>query len=310
METQKNMKDMRLICSYIYKDSIQRVWDCFRLPEIFNLTIKNNADHITLIQGEHYGDVGTEVEFEWKSSFIVRFQVQEVLNTEFYKKIRFYTSKIYPLDFKYTCVFHFYWNTVEKNTLFQHELIFDDPNALKVIDFKHNKEEKLEMCRMIEKILVKRIEDLTQLINTNIQKVWDVVSDWKIFQNYVPLIAEQVDYEGGDPKTIGTRINIGNLSKNSKFSLKVLKCSTTEEKKEYFLELFQAEPMSPKQELHFTMVFVNDNITYLSFKHVFKEPIKFEFINSITREKKLILKQLKKRLEFEAGLISDLSTSN
>lgn len=313
MESQKKINDMRLICSYVYNDSIQRVWNCFRLPEIFNLTIKDNADHITLIKGQHYGEVGTEVEFGWKNSFVVRFQVQEVINTEIYKKIRFYTSRIYPLDFKYSCVFHFYWNTIEKNTLFQHELIFDDPNALRVIDYKHNKQEKLDMCRMIEKILSKRTEDLIQfesiIINTNIEKVWDVISDWKTFQTYVPLIAEQVDYGGDDPRNVGTRINIEHPSKYSKFSLRVIKSLNTEEKKEYFLELFKAEPISPKQDLKFSLIFVNDDITYLSFKHEFREPIKFELINSITREKKHILKELKKRMEFEAG-VESIHTKN
>ena len=303
MDSTKKKNDVNLIFSYVFKDNINRVWDCFRLPEIFNQTIKNKADNITILNGKHYGEVGTEVEYQWKNSMIIRFEVKEVINKEFYKRIRFYSTKIEPFDFKYSCVFHLHWNTIDKTTLFQHELIFDDPNSLKIIDLKHNKQEKMEMCKIIEKILAKRTEDLYQfesiIINTNIEKVWEVISDWKIFQKYVPIIGEQVDFEGGDPKVVGCRINIGHLSKNTKFSLKVLECLNSTDRKEYVLECLEGEPVSPKQELHFCLILVNEQITYLSFKHQFKESIKYELISSISREKKHILKELKKGIERE-----------
>jgi hypothetical protein len=309
METNKKFKEMSLLCSYVYKDSIQRVWDCFRLPEIFNQTLKDNAENITMLKGQNYGEVGTVVEFEWKNSFVITFEVKEVVNTECYKKIRFYTTKVYPMDLKYTCTFHFYWNTIGKTTLFQHELTFDDSSALKVIDQKHNKQEKLEICKKIEKFLSKRVQDLSEfesvIINRNITIVWEVISNWKNFQNYVPIIAERVEFEDGAPKVVGSRINIENPSKKSKYSLKVLKCESSNDKREYVVECLEAEPVSPRQELHFCLVLVNENITYLSFKHEFKEPIKYELINSITRDKKHILKELKKRLEQEDAKVGN-----
>jgi len=303
MESTNKKNDVNIIFSHVFKDNINRVWDCLRLPEIFNLTIKDKADNIIILNGKNYGELGTQVEYQWKDLMRIRFEVQEVINEEFYKRIRFYSTKIEPLNLKYSCVFHLHCNTIDKTTLFQHELIFDDPNFLKTIDLKHNKQEKMEMCKKIEKILSKRTEDLYQfesiMINTNIEKVWRVISDWKIFQEYVPIIAEQVDFEGGDPKTVGCRINIGHLSKNTKFSLKVLQCLNTIDKKEYVLEYLDGEPVSPKQELDFSLVLVNEQITYLSFKHQFKESIKYELISSIAREKKHILKELKKRIERE-----------
>lgn len=318
MENNRKFKEMSLLCSYVYKDSIQRVWDCFRNPEIFNDTLKENAENITMLQGKDYGEVGTVVEFEWKNSFVIMFEVKEVVNTEFYKKIRFYTTKVYPLDLKYTCIFHFYFNTIDKTTLFQHELIFDDVNALKIIDHKHNKQEKLEICRKIEKFLAKRTEDLIDfesiIINRNIETVWGVISNWKNFQNYVPSIAEKVNFEEGAPKTVGSRIIIENPSKKSKYSLKVLKYDVSTERREYVLECYEAEPVSPKQELKFSLIYVNENNTYLSFIHEFKDPIKYELINSIARDKKQILKDLKKKLEneekeFNTGKFTGINSS-
>ena len=78
-----------------------------------------------------------------------------------------------------------------------------------------------------------------------------------------------------------------------------MKYDVSTERREDVLECFEAEPVSPKQELKFSLIYVNENNTYLSFIHEFKDPIKYELINSIARDKKNILKELKKRLESE-----------
>jgi hypothetical protein len=299
MDSHKNMKP-KLIFHYVFKDHIERVWDCFKSPEIYANSVKTQAKSMTVTKGSDYSEVGTTVEFYWKDEIYNEFQVQEVINTKYYKMNKLYSTKLEPLDFKYTFVNHFYWNTNDQTTLYKNELIFDDIGALKIIDFKFNKQEKLDSCRHIENYLSQKIDDLFQfesiLINAEIESLWQVIKDWKSFQKKVPFIAEEVEHEG-DTLKIGSKIHVNHPSKNSRYSLKVLRVEDQDEKKELELELFDAKPACPKQILKFSLLAINKNHTLFSFKHEFKEMIKYILINSIAEQKKNILTELKKNME-------------
>jgi hypothetical protein len=299
MDSQKNIKP-KLIFYYVFKDHIERVWHCFKTPEIYEKAVKPQADKMTIIKGSDYSEVGTTVEFNWKNEIFSVFEVKEVINTKNYKMIKLYSTKLEPLDFKYTYISHFYWNTNDQTTLFKNELIFDNFEALKIIDFKYNKQEKLDTCRNLENFLSQKTDDLYQfesiLINVELDILWKVITDWRLFQKHVSFIAEEVQIQG-DPVQIGSIIHIKHNSKNSKYSLKVLKVENEIEKKDYELELFDAHPTCPEQILKFSLLAINKNHTLLSFKHEFKEMIKYNLINSIAEEKKNILLELKKKME-------------
>jgi len=299
MDSQKNMKP-KLIFHYVFKDHIERIWECFKSPEILANAVKIQAKKMTVTKGSDYSEVGTTVEFYWKDEIYNEFQITEVVNTKYYKMNKLYSTKLEPLDFKYTYINHFYWNTSDHTTLYKNELIFDDVDALKIIDFKFNKQEKLELCKYIENYLSKKIENLYQfesiLINVELERLWEVIKDWRIFQRKVPIIAEEIQHEG-DPLLIGSIIHVSHPSKNSSYSLRILRVEDQEDKKELELELFDSKPNCPKQVLKFGLLSLNKNHTLLSFKHEFKEVIKYILINSIAEEKKNILSELKKNME-------------
>lgn len=299
MDNQKNIKP-KLIFYYVFKDHIDRVWECFTSPEIYSAALKQQADSMNIIKGSTYSEVGTQVEFNWKNEIYSIFEVKEVKDSKNYKMNKLYSIKLEPLDFKYTNINHFYWNTHDQTTLYKNELIFDDLEALKIVDFKFNKQEKLGVCKHLENHLSQKLDNLNQfesiLINVEIETLWQVITDWKLFQKHVPFIAEDIQLEG-NPNEIGANIHIKHLAKNSRYSLKVLKVDNDIEKKDYDLELFNAQPVCPKQFLKFSLLAINKNHTLLSFKHEFKEMIKYNLINSIAEEKKNILIELKKKLE-------------
>jgi ribosome-associated toxin RatA of RatAB toxin-antitoxin module len=299
MDTQKNIKP-KLIFYYVFKDHIDRVWDCFKSPEIYVEALKQQANTMTITKGSDYSEVGTTVEFNWKNEIFNVFEVKEVINTKNYKMNKLYSTKLEPLDFKYTYINHFYWNTHDQTTLYKNELIFENFDALKIIDFKFNKQEKFNLCKYIESYLSQKLDDLFQyesiLINVDLDTLWQVVTDWRLFQRHVPFIAEEINIQG-NPTDVGAVINVRHNAKNNKYSLKVLKVENEIDKKEYDLELFDAQPVCPKQILKFSLLAINKNHTLLSFKHEFKEMIKHNLINSIAEEKKNILLELKKKLE-------------
>jgi hypothetical protein len=259
------------------------------------------ADIIQIKNGSHYGEIGTILKLGWKNIFKVHFEVTDVVDTETYKRITFYTRKVKPYDLKYTLNFTFYWNSVESSTLFVHEMIFDNPESMKVIDLNHDKKEKLEMFQAIEKILKQRTEDIVQLetilIRKNIKEVWETILDWNKFKALVPMIADSVSYEGPVGQ-VGSLIHCKDATKKVEFDLKIILCDSSDsDNYQHHLECVGTSLRCPMQKLEFSLVKISVNNTFLEFKHKFKENVTDEHIQTVSKSKVKILTNLKKGLE-------------
>jgi len=300
MDDHKNTKP-KMLSYYVFRDHIERVWECLKSPEITCEALRPTVEAITVLKGSDYSEVGTVVQFWWKDIMFSVFEVKEVINTKNYKMIRHFSTKLEPHTFKYTYISHLYWNTHDQTTLFKTELIFEDLDALKVMDLTISKQQKLDFCTGFENHMAKKLEDLFQfesiLINIDIEALWQVITDWSLFQKLVPFIGEEIKHEG-NPLQIGSKIHINNITINSEYSLHVKKVLNEAEKKEYILECTEStQPLCPKQNLIFSLLTIKKNLTSLTFKHEFKENIKYSLINTVSEEKKNILLELKKKLE-------------
>ena len=297
METDTNNK---ITFTYLFEDNIERVFHCFKTPDIFNQTLKL-AEEITVKDGKFYDELGTQLKFSWKKIFSVNFVIQQVIDKNYYKRIRFYANEVKPFNTLYTLNFHFYSNTIENSTLFVHEMIFDNEMGMNLLGNNHDNKEKKEMCEEINRILRKKIDELYQyesiIINNNISIVWENISDWNNLIKLAPIVGDSVNYDGGKYE-IGSIVHIGNSIQNTFFQLRLIKCDNISiYQKSIIFECFNAYPKSPKQELNFEFVKCNDNTTYVSFKHIFLEPVKYKHIKSISKNKINILNAIKKKLE-------------
>ena len=296
-----------IICTYIYNDSIKRVFDCYRIPEYLNSVLKVKADTIECTGAADYGELGNKILLGWKNVFLVEFEVIEVVDTETYKMLKYYTNRVEPYDLKYTLTFHFYWNSTENTTLFVHEMTFDNPESLRTLDLNHNKKEKLEIFQGIENILNSLPNDLYQLestlIVTDISTVWKAISDWKVLNSYVDFIAETVTYKfitgSSSCEDIGTKVYIKDSLMGLKYSLKVKKVQISQDKKRIVFECKKSSPPCPRQEIDFVVHEVKQGLTMLEFKHFFKERVSLSQINKLKNIKIKILEKLKTEIEKE-----------
>ena len=300
MDDQKSTKP-KILFYYVFRDHIERVWECLKSPQITCEALKPTVEAIPVLKGSDYSEVGTVTQFWWKGTMYNEFEVKEVINTKNYKMIRQYTTLLEPLPLKYTYISHLYWNSHDQTTLFKSELIYEDLDAFKVMDLTYTKQSKIDFCKGFENYMAKKLEDLFQfesiLINIDIEALWQVITDWDLFQKLVPFIGEEIKHEG-NPLQIGSKIHINNSIINSQYSLHVKKVLNEAEKKEYILESTEStQPLCPKQNLIFSLLTIKKNFTSITFKHEFKENIKHSLINSVSEEKKNILLELKKKLE-------------
>ena len=77
----------------------------------------------------------------------------------------------------------------------------------------------------------------------------------------------------------------------------MVKVEINETIREYVLHFFAGVPKSPKQNLVFTFININDDQCLLKFRHNFIQYVNIKRISDIKNEKKGILNQLKLNIE-------------
>jgi hypothetical protein len=303
---QEKENENKLCVSYVFKDHIERVFEIFKNKESGTEIYKDFMDYLYITKGDDFATKGNELKFQWKDTLTVDMLVKDVIDTLNYKKVHFQTLKVQPLGINYEVIYHYYWNTIERTTLYFVETIFDNPEILKYVNSTYNQVEKIAICKKAEKLLQKSTSLLTQMesvvILKNIQSVWNVITDWNIFKKYCPMVCESVSYEGSS-EALNTKMHLlnGSMEKTCEYHLKVIESRVGENQRNYTLDLYDGVPKSPQQELQFLLIDINEKCTFLSFKHVFKQPIKYDLIYAIQKDKKQILSLLKKNLEREAS---------
>ena len=65
---------------------------------------------------------------------------------------------------------------------------------------------------------------------------------------------------------------------------------------EYSMHCYQGVPLVPDQEIKFKIIRINEDSCFLEFKHVFKQKLKQNILDTITQDKKKILSKLNEKI--------------
>jgi len=212
---------------YIFEYKIEQVWKIISHPAKLMFVLGEWVDKTEYIEDDLKKDIFFEypmkfkinsiLNFRWKSIFECGFEVKEIVETEFYKKIFFDSYTFYPFQFKYQVIYNLYWNSDEENTLFIHELICEVNNRMFSNDQEQNLRERQVMFNKVEELLYNDLSVMYQeegiILDINLNELWRIVTDWRIFKEYVPQICLEITYNG-DPCRIGTEMKIINYGKN------------------------------------------------------------------------------------------------
>lgn len=124
------------------------------------------------------------------------------------------------------------------------------------------------------------------IINKNREKVWDYIENMEYLKNL--NIFKNIKKEGNYIEmNFGNDVIIGKIIKKKKFN---------KDKKWFQIFIFEGKNYI-KCEIFFKLIKIDDNKTFVSFLHKFKDFVKFQDINEIELKKKAFLNEIKNNIE-------------
>lgn len=287
--------------SFVYDDFLKRVFDAFTKPEIYNKIISEFADEIRVISGTSYAEIGTKVSIAWKGCATMTL---EVINVETSKNIKKIIFRVINNDemmkgLNYHLSSTFIWDSKNYKTTVISEIIFDKPMLMSEEEVKMSEKKKLKIFNKVRDYLKLHTDGLFNeesiIINVSPEKLWETIIDWNNIKLHVPEVAESAVYDG--PIEKGTVVHIYHNTKQIEYHLRIKSMIIETDSREYILDFFAGKPVSPKQELIFKIVNIDNQCSLLQFRHNFKEYVTSKMIKHISKEKLSIMEQLKKSLE-------------
>ena len=301
MQTRRHLRTTYHCSSYVFKDSIDRVYEALRNPECYERIFKKYNFKILSLRNESdlFDDLGACFRISSKQKILYEIQIIDSKNEDNYKMLESKSTKVVPFEFSYIMKLSLYWCNIMKQTVVFEEIRFFYPHGL------NEEEENAYLSQMelrfniIAKYLEKSTFNLNQvesvIINSKFDEVCEAVENWNTFIKLSPKIGDKVIIKG-DYKKVGCKISLYSEKEVTKFT--VVRNEEIEGKKYYELLLDQGKAVhAPKQYLKFMIINVNNTQTFLSFTHEFIEPIKYVKVSKMSKIKKYILGELKKNLE-------------
>lgn len=296
-----NRKKVELSC--VMKYPIEKVWPVFKDSEKMNAVIPELNPSIIYLNDKKSYEQGAEFKYILGQGLTILAKCLQCTETKTYSYIRTQCDMKEPIVVNYENSFALYSNTVEGSTYIKWEKVYleTDPVKLPILeialeeDKKSMKEHFEKISSFLKKTIGKKMSQVESVVlNKSQKKVWSIISDFREFVQQVPIVAEEIEYDG-DPHEIGSKFVMKWVSKNIICNLRVSLLSKDEQSQEwtYEAECYDGKPYIPKQTLTFVVKFINDSSCLLTFKHVFESEMKLEFINLISKEKKQILNRLK-----------------
>jgi hypothetical protein len=301
--------------NYLFKFDINFLWDFIKDTKKTYVAEKELRTIAVFTKGHESYEVNSEFYFRCVMNNVdLFFKVKDVKETPEYKRI-YYNVYCKERTLNYDYALHLYKVTLQNWTLLNWEVIFEGKNGIqmnKSLFFKMEIDKKLILKKINQYLyysIPKEKNNFTQfesiIIDFPAEDIFKIISDWKVFQRIVPKICDQVEYSQDtsgiedNPKAIGTRIILKWFKKKKSIcELKVIKSEYDQSKKEYQYSLTSVygDPKIPDQKINFR-IFECENFTYIQFWHFYKEPLSCFAEEKISKYKRHILKNLKRRLD-------------
>lgn len=284
--------------SHIYKIPLDVLYNKFIsndfLPFVF---FSNKTELVSMKRYTNMADEGNVISLKILDQYTFTFLVENCISN---KNFRTFTHRCInsPAMFaSYICIFSFFWDSLEHNTIFEFEVrILDSLYKNSILSYVSGHQNK--MFKNIEDYIAQHCNPIEQVESISINKnINDVYNHFKKSDNM------KIFFEGEDKVSKISITNkkdniyIINDENNSTTTELIMNYHSEEDKKEIDIKILQSSKHIPKQNIKILLIEVNNVTTFISFEHTILDYIDNDVLSRYSRLKKKILWDIKHIIE-------------
>ena len=327
---QNQNKQKKFYFTYIFKESLERVYNFFNKLDNYNNECFNRFfSNISYSKNDKLDEEGNLINFEWKNKYKIQTMCIKQNKTSISKSFIHKTISVSQLPYgNFLLKFKFFYNSCENYTLFTFESEFDNPIEIDNNNYNEVLNNDFDfICKEIELILHRDINGLEQtesvIIKNKLKNVWNFIIDFEYCFNsfYKPLNGIKLSMENDKGEKV-KNLQVGTLIKLIKddiviSNLVIKKINENDDKSEIFMDSSENKKFSNdciilEQTCYIMCKKLKENATFLMVKHIGHEFISDEKLNALSVIKKKILLNYKNILEknFNSNLKSNDDSIN
>ena len=266
--------------AHVFHVNIETLYQTFIHPNFLPLVFFKNTKLVSMERNTSMADEGNKITLNLMNKYTFTFLVEKCVNEHEFKSFTHKCIQSPPTFATYTLTFNFYWDSVEKNTAFQVELdILDSLYKNSVSNFFFNHFSKAS--KAVEEYFATTLTSIEQVesisINKNINEIWGFIKDYNNIRYFFGYFSKSnnnisVKYEENGEEEI-------------------------EIEKEVTIEVISSEIKVPKQRISVILSKIDNESTFMRFKHTLLQYLDSDVIGSYKSLKQKALWEIKKEIE-------------
>ena len=166
--------------SYTFSYNLERIVACF-VEVNYNIEYKNLISNFKFLRGRGFDEEKTEFSLCWKNYYNINMIVDKVIKEPSYNCFIIRSTFIDKVPFQLSLIYNFYWDSINENTIFILEIEYQDEFFTDLIKNDFNEEDKLNICKQIEKYLNSSLKGLETYICTYLNTTLDKVEKYILY---------------------------------------------------------------------------------------------------------------------------------
>ena len=147
--------------SYIFNDDLERVYEAFK-EVCYKIVVQSKQliSNIKFHKGNDFDEISAEFSLCWKDYYQIKFIVDNVIITPFFRSIVLRSISIDKLPILITFINNFYWDSINQKTIFMIELEYQEEFFTDLIKSDFSDEDKMNICKIMENHLSTSLKGL------------------------------------------------------------------------------------------------------------------------------------------------------
>ena len=266
------------------------------LPYVFF----NKSELISMARDTDMADEGNEITLTIVNQYTVTFKVENKISRPNFKSFTHRCINSPTMFASFIVIFNFFWNSLEKNTVFEIDIkILDSLYKNSILNYvvaHHNK-----IFKNVEEYFEGNINNLEQCesisINKGINDLWSYLANVDNLRLFFGGV-DNVSKVSIQRKEHSNEYIVVDDIKNSTIHLKINYVSNEEDyDREIDIEVLSSSVKIPKQNITIRVLKIEEKRTFIYFLHNLLQYVDNDILESYCNLKQKILWDLKKTLE-------------